>query len=263
MSDVSAPPSMECAGGASAPSPSTHGRKEGGRAVASSRGKVTDAGVRIGGSFSPAPDPAWVKSRNDVLEAVVARQAALLESVAKPPITVTLPDGSTRPATAFVTSPLDIATAISKGLAQACCVASVSYAKGERLPSPLEAGMVAMANGPDEEEGEVSEDWELWDLNRPLEGSCELKLHKFGDAEGQITFWRRLLLLPPSLPPPGRRVWWEGRRLSPSAPRPQALVGAHPRRGARVALRRPPDSPPSTLLLLLSFNRSLSHQAPT
>ncbi|EOD39697.1 threonine-tRNA ligase [Emiliania huxleyi CCMP1516] len=187
MSDVSAPPSMECAGSASAPSPSTHGRKEGGRAVASSRGKVTDAGVRIGGSFSPAPDPAWVKSRNDVLEAVVARQAALLESVAKPPITVTLPDGSTRPATAFVTSPLDIATAISKGLAQACCVASVSYAKGERLPSPLEAGMVAMANGPDEEEGEVSEDWELWDLNRPLEGSCELKLHKFGDAEGQIT----------------------------------------------------------------------------
>jgi len=180
---------MECAGSASAPSPSTHGRKEGGRAVASSRGKVTDAGVRIGGSFSPAPDPAWVKSRNDVLEAVVARQAALLESVAKPPITVTLPDGSTRPATAFVTSPLDIATAISKGLAQACCVASVSYAKGERLPSPLEAGMVAMANGPDEEEGEVSEDWELWDLNRPLEGSCELKLHKFGDAEGQITFW--------------------------------------------------------------------------
>lgn len=219
---------MECAGSASAPSPSTHGRKEGGRAVASSRGKVTDAGVRIGGSFSPAPDPAWVKSRNDVLEAVVARQAALLESVAKPPITVTLPDGSTRPATAFVTSPLDIATAISKGLAQACCVASVSYAKGERLPSPLEAGMVAMANGPDEEEGEVSEDWELWDLNRPLEGSCELKLHKFGDAEGQITFWRRLLLLPPSpsLPP---------------SPRPARMVGgaeAEPVCAASAGTRR-------------------------
>ena len=31
--------------------------------------------------------------------------------------------------------------------------------------------------------------WELWDVTRALEGDCELKLHKFDDAEGNEVFW--------------------------------------------------------------------------
>ena len=30
---------------------------------------------------------------------------------------------------------------------------------------------------------------ELWDLHRPLEGSCKMKLLKFDDPEGQHCFW--------------------------------------------------------------------------
>lgn len=29
----------------------------------------------------------------------------------------------------------------------------------------------------------------LWDMTRPLEEDCELKLFKFEDAEGRDTFW--------------------------------------------------------------------------
>lgn len=30
---------------------------------------------------------------------------------------------------------------------------------------------------------------ELWDLERPLEGDCNLKLLKFDDEEGKFVFW--------------------------------------------------------------------------
>lgn len=30
---------------------------------------------------------------------------------------------------------------------------------------------------------------ELWDLDRPLEGDCNLKLLKFDDEEGKYVFW--------------------------------------------------------------------------
>ena len=104
----------------------------------------------------------------------------------KAPIVVTLPDGKTQDGTAFETTPFSVAMSISKGLAQACCIAAVRYSA--RIKSPLEEGMVAVATNPDgDDEGEG--EWELWDLNRPLEGSCELKLHKFGDPEGQTVFW--------------------------------------------------------------------------
>ena len=29
----------------------------------------------------------------------------------------------------------------------------------------------------------------MWDVNRPLEGDCELSLIKFGDEIGKETFW--------------------------------------------------------------------------
>jgi len=29
-------------------------------------------------------------------------------------------------------------------------------------------------------------EWELWDVSRPLEGDCELKLHKWDEAAGKV-----------------------------------------------------------------------------
>lgn len=85
------------------------------------------------------------KKRED--EAVEAAKAANV------PITVTLPDGSTKPGVRGVTTPMDIANAISKSLAKKIVVASV--------------------------------DDKPWDLLRPLEGDAALKLHTFDDAEGK------------------------------------------------------------------------------
>ena len=62
------------------------------------------------------------------------------------PITITLPDGKEEPGTSWSTTPYEIASRISKGLADNCVVAKV--------------------NG------------EEWDLDRPFETSCQLKLVK-------------------------------------------------------------------------------------
>lgn len=42
--------------------------------------------------------------------------------------------------------------------------------------------------GPDDEE-EKKEDWILYDLTRPLEGDCEMKILTFSDPEGRMVFW--------------------------------------------------------------------------
>ena len=60
---------------------------------------------------------------------VQERNAVTMASVPKPPINISLPDGKVVDGTAWTTTPLDIATGISKGLANATCVASVRYSK--------------------------------------------------------------------------------------------------------------------------------------
>ena len=67
-------------------------------------------------------------------------------------ITITLPDGTKKNGTSWETSPMDIAKEISKGLA-------------ERI-------VIAKVNG------------ELWDLERPLEGSVSLELLDFEHPDG-------------------------------------------------------------------------------
>uniref|UniRef100_A0A0D9X2N7 Probable threonine--tRNA ligase, cytoplasmic n=1 Tax=Leersia perrieri TaxID=77586 RepID=A0A0D9X2N7_9ORYZ len=72
-------------------------------------------------------------------------------------IKITLPDGAVKEGKKWVSSPMDIAKEISTGLANSCLIAQV--------------------NGT------------LWDMTRPLEGDCELKLFKFDSNEGRDTFW--------------------------------------------------------------------------
>ena len=75
------------------------------------------------------------------------------------PITVTLPDSSTRPGTSFETTPFDVAASISKGLSEKVIIAKV--------------------------------DGKLWDLNRPLEKDCTLEVMDFDHPSGEAkaVFW--------------------------------------------------------------------------
>lgn len=94
-----------------------------------------------------------------------------------------MPDGSVKTGKSFVTSPYDIAKGISSQFADKCIVGKVRYAS---RVATLDEGLL----NPEAEEGKDEQDqWFYWDMNRPLEGSCELFLYKFDNEEGRETFW--------------------------------------------------------------------------
>lgn len=68
-----------------------------------------------------------------------------------------MPDGAVKEGRKWETVPLDIAKELSKSLAA--------------------NALIAQVNGV------------LWDMTRPLEGDCELKIFTFKEDEGRDTFW--------------------------------------------------------------------------
>jgi hypothetical protein len=86
-----------------------------------------------------------------------------------------MPDASVREGISFKTSPFDIACQISKQFAEKIIVAKVKYTK--RIAT-LDEGLL----NPEAVEGKSEQDnWYFWDVNRVLEGDCELFLYKFED----------------------------------------------------------------------------------
>lgn len=100
---------------------------------------------------------AVIQKRIRLFEAIQAKQQAERESIGGEPIKITLPDGTIKEGKKWISSPMDIAKGISSGLAASSLIAQVNGA--------------------------------LWDMSRPLEGDCELKLFKFDSNEGRDTFW--------------------------------------------------------------------------
>ena len=93
------------------------------------------------------PRPAFFQARIDMFERIKAEQDSARAAAERKPITITMPDGSTREGLSWETSPMDIARAISKSLS-------------ERI-------VISKVNG------------QLWDLERPLEGDATLELLDF------------------------------------------------------------------------------------
>ncbi|KAJ1035870.1 hypothetical protein NDA13_000529 [Ustilago tritici] len=103
------------------------------------------------------PKPAYFDHRIAMFEKLKAEQGAEFAAKPRQPITVTMPDGSTRQGTSFETSPMDIAKEISKSLSERIVISKVNDT--------------------------------LWDLERPLEGDCKLELFDFESPEGKRVFW--------------------------------------------------------------------------
>jgi len=98
-------------------------------------------------------------------------------------ISITLPNGDVKKGTSFDTSPYTIAQQISKQFAEKVIVAKIKYTN---RVATLDEGLL----NPEAEEGVDEEDqWYFWDMYRPLEGDCYMKLFKFEDNEGKETFW--------------------------------------------------------------------------
>jgi len=143
------------------------------------------ASGRYEGEFCVEVNKKGFANRIAVWDRLYAKQQAEIEKKPRKPITITLPDGATKEGTSWQTTPLEIAKSLSKKLAEDVVVAKVLYTEA------IESEDVAADPMKDDDEDEQvqKEPWELFDLHRPLEGSCKLELLKFDSAEGKDTFW--------------------------------------------------------------------------
>lgn len=112
-------------------------------------------------SVSITKDDAYLQSvipkRIELFESIKAQQIAHRQSISGDPIKVTLPDGTVKEGKKWATTPFDIAKEVSKSLASNALISQV--------------------------------DGVLWDMSRPLEGDCQLKIFTFDSDEGRDTFW--------------------------------------------------------------------------
>lgn len=103
------------------------------------------------------PWPKFIEDRIKLWDRYKAEYEEELKGKPREKINVTLPDGKVVEATSWESTPYDVAKGISQGLADNTIISKVND--------------------------------ELWDLDRPLEASCSLKLLKFDDPEAQAVFW--------------------------------------------------------------------------
>lgn len=103
------------------------------------------------------PPPTYIQDRIVMWDKLKAQYEAELAVKPQQTIQVTLPDGKVVEGLSWKTTPYDIARGISQGLADNAVISKVNNI--------------------------------LWDLDRPLEGNCELQLLKFDDPEAQAVFW--------------------------------------------------------------------------
>ncbi|GAA5858453.1 hypothetical protein JCM1840_001214 [Sporobolomyces johnsonii] len=103
------------------------------------------------------PKPAYIDSRIQLFEQLKKEADEKLAAMPREPITITLPDGTTKEGTSYETSPMSIALGISKSLADKVVIAKV--------------------------------DGKLWDLERPFEKSSALELLDFEHPEGKRVWW--------------------------------------------------------------------------
>ena len=138
----------------------------------------------IGGEFAPSKDPSRFSTRTDLFQKWYAAKAEADSQLPQTEISITLPNGDVKIGKSFKTTPMDIATEISKGLADSAIIAKVEYTS---YAAGAEEKIVAC----DDDEEDEDEDEQglsgaiLWDMNRPLIGNCKLALLKFDDPEGK------------------------------------------------------------------------------
>ncbi|KAJ3030686.1 threonyl-tRNA synthetase [Rhizophlyctis rosea] len=116
-----------------------------------------DKKAKAGPAEALTEPPEYIQWRIDMFDRLKKEYDAEVAAKPREPIKVTLPDGKVIDATAWETTPLDIAKGISKSLSEAVVISKV--------------------------------DDSLFDLTRPLEASCRLKFLKFDDEEGKKVYW--------------------------------------------------------------------------
>ncbi|CCO30571.1 threonyl-tRNA synthetase [Rhizoctonia solani AG-1 IB] len=130
------------------PAPGPNTKKE-------KKSKATDSEPKAPLELNPAPD--FFDHRIQIYDKLKKEYDEFVAAQPREPITITLPDGSTKEGKSWETSPMAIAAQLSKSLSERVVIAKV--------------------------------DGGLWDLERPLEKSCSLELLDFEHPEGKRVFW--------------------------------------------------------------------------
>ena len=154
------------------------------RANAPSGPEVKNDIGKIGGQFEKKANSQFLQQRLELYEKLYSSYTETLKSHVQVPINISLPNGSVKQGIAFKTTPGEIAKEISRSLFEKVIVAKVKFTKRYNFENIV----CADEDHPEEEKKEGSE-YELYDLNRPLEGDCELNLLTFDDPEAKVVFW--------------------------------------------------------------------------
>lgn len=151
------------------------------RTTQSTGPSIKDHG-KIGEEIKFEKDPKYIAQREQVYDRIMKQQQEQINSFPKQEINITMKDGTVRKGVSWETTPLAIAKELSNSLAKKAVVAKVLYSN---RVGTLDEGL---ANTGPEVEGQ-DETWTLYDLERPLEGDCQLQILTFEDDEGKMVFW--------------------------------------------------------------------------
>lgn len=144
---------------------------------------------KIGGLFKSQTNAPFISKRAALFDKMFAVQKSLYDSIEKKSIKITLKDGKVVEGKVLDSTPLTIAKAnLKKSLVSDFIVAKVKYTSrvvdisknlvdaDEDLENPQHSN--------DENDG-----FELWDMDRGLEGDCFIEYLTFEDKLGKHVFW--------------------------------------------------------------------------
>lgn len=155
------------------------------RATEATAGTIATS-EKLGASLKCSPKPAFIEERLKFFDAIYEKNQEQYKSLPKKPIKIKLPDGSTVDGISFETTPLSIASGISSSLAKKSVAAKIKYLNRH---AAVDEGVSGAEVEEEKREAAAQKTEDVYDLTRPLEGDCELKLLTFADPEGKIVFW--------------------------------------------------------------------------
>ena len=142
---------------------------------------------KIGGEFKKEENAPFIKERAELWDKLFQAQEEKNKSLPQEKIKITLQDGREIEGTSNVTTPYQVAEKhTKKSELKEFLVAKVLYSK--------KISETQIANVEDEQQEEncsekPKEEFELWDLHRPLIGDCKIEFCNFETKEGKSTFW--------------------------------------------------------------------------
>lgn len=139
---------------------------------------------KIGGDFKIKENPEFLIRRSDIFNELLAKQNDFFKNLPREKVNITLKDGKIFEGTSFETTPLMVAEKkLPQKVHKEVLIAKVKYT---RKVKDLSEGIID-TDCLDEEDHK--NDFELYDLVRPLEGDCVLEFLTKEDTEGKAVLY--------------------------------------------------------------------------